>query len=86
MVNGAGMNRPAPSTTLQRNSLLQFRQAIHGQIFTRAHDALFETKDALLLCPGLASFVELALVPVFRRRWPSLYAALADGQRQWRFR
>jgi hypothetical protein len=79
MVNGAGMNKPAPSTTLQRNHLVSFRQALYDQIFTRARDALFEGLDALLLCPGLGSFVELALVPLFRRRWPSLYAALADG-------
>jgi hypothetical protein len=79
MVNGAGMNTPTPSTTLQRSNLLQFRQALYDQIFTRARDALFEGLDALLLCPGLGSLVELALVPVFRRRWPSLYAALADG-------
>jgi hypothetical protein len=73
------MNRPAPSTALQRNSLVSFRQALYDQVFARARDALFETLDALLLCPGLGSFVELALVPVFRRRWPSLYAALAVG-------
>lgn len=73
------MNRPAPSTALQRNSLVSFRQALYDQVFARARDALFETLDALLLCPGLGSFVELALVPVFRRRWPSLYAALAAG-------
>lgn len=79
MVNDAGMNKTASSTTLQRNRLLSFRQALYDQVFTRARDALFETLDALLLCPGLGSFVELALVPVFRRRWPSLYAALADG-------
>jgi len=79
-VNGAGMNTPAPSTTIQRSSLLPFRQALYDHVFTRARDALFETLDALLLGPGLGSFVELALVPVFRRRWPSLYAALAEGQ------
>jgi hypothetical protein len=73
------MNQTASSTLLQRNRLLVFRQALYDQIFSRARDALFETLDALLLCPGLAAFVELALVPVFRRRWPSLYAALADG-------
>jgi hypothetical protein len=73
------MNKTTSSTTLQRNRLLAFRQALYDQVFTRARDALFEALDALLLGPGLSSFVELALVPVFRRRWPSLYAALAAG-------
>jgi DDE superfamily endonuclease len=73
------MNKTAASTTLQRNRLLSFRQALYDQVLTRARAALFEALDALLLCPGLGSFAELALVPVFRRRWPSLYAALADG-------
>ena len=73
------MKETVSSTTLQRNRLLAFRQALYDQVFTRARGALFEALDALLLCPGPASLAELALVPVFRRRWPSLYAALADG-------
>lgn len=36
--------------------------------------------DALLLTPHLSSFPELAFTPVFRRAWPSLYAALQSGR------
>jgi hypothetical protein len=47
--------------------------------FTRAADALFELRDALLCSPGLLSFPELSGAPVFRRQWPSVYEALQDG-------
>jgi hypothetical protein len=36
--------------------------------------------DALLLNPGIRSFPELSLSPVFRRKWPSVYAAIEDGE------
>src|SRR5262249_13860137 len=52
----------------------------------RAADALFELLDAVLLSPHLDSFPELSCLPVFRRRWPSLYEALQDGRlddRRW---
>jgi hypothetical protein len=74
------MNQPHRSTTPQRNRLRQFRQAIYDQVFSRARDALFELLDALLVQPGVTSFAELCLPAVFRRRWPSLYAALHDGR------
>lgn len=56
-----------------------FRQSLYDS-FVRARDALFELLDALLLSAPLTSFPELSLQPVFRRRWPSLYAALDDGR------
>ena len=59
--------------------LVAFRQALYG-CFTRARDALFEVCDALATDPGARSFVELAQAPCFRRRWPSVYAALEDGR------
>lgn len=59
---------------------MQFRQALYGQVFTHARDAVFELVDALLLGPTVDTFAELALVPVFRRQWPSLYAAVGDGR------
>ena len=80
MVEGAGMRKPNPSTTHQRNRLQQFRQAIYQHVFTQARDALFDLLEALLVHPRVTSFAELCLAAVFRRQWPSLYAALRDGQ------
>jgi hypothetical protein len=74
------MHKPQTSTLFQRIRLQQFRQAIYDQVFSRARDALFEVLEALLVHPGVTSFAELCLAAVFRRRWPSLYAALQDGQ------
>jgi DDE superfamily endonuclease len=61
------------------NLLVEFRQAIYG-CFKQAGDALFELLDALLLSPRLRSFPELSCVPVFRRKWSSLYECLQDGR------
>ena len=59
--------------------LSEFRQESYD-CFTRSGDALFELVDAVLLSPQLQSFPDLSSVPVFRRRWPSLYECLEDGQ------
>ncbi len=67
----------------QFNSLIEFRQAIYDQGFTRAKDAQFELLDALLLGQPIRSFPELSLLPVFRRKWPSIYAAIKDGRQDW---
>ena len=80
MVKGAGMSKPPSSTTPQRSKLQQFRQAIYEHVCTQARDALFELLEALLVHPRVTSFAELCLAAVFRRQWPSLYAALRDGQ------
>ena len=64
---------------MDRSTLGDFRQALYG-CFTRARDALFEVADALLTAGPARSFVELSQAPTCRRRWPSLYAALADGR------
>ncbi|MGH9651307.1 MAG: transposase, partial [Terriglobales bacterium] len=74
------MNKPRTSNLPQRIRLQQFRQAIYERVFSRARDTLFELLEALLVHSGVTSFAELCLAPVFRRRWPSLYAALCDGQ------
>lgn len=66
------------TTGTQLNKLFAFRQAVYA-CFTRAADALFELLDALLCSPRLRSFPELSCAPVFRRQWPSAYAALQDG-------
>jgi DDE superfamily endonuclease len=64
---------------MDRSTLGDFRQALYP-CFTRARDALFEVADALLTAGPARSFVELSEAPTCRRRWPSLYAALADGR------
>lgn len=64
----------------QFNNLIKFRQAVYEQGLTRARDAQFELLDALLLSPPIRSFPELSLSPVFRRKWPSIYAAIEEGQ------
>ena len=64
----------------QFSSLIEFRQAIYEHGLTRARDAQFELVDALLLSPPIRSFAELSLSPVFRRGWPSAYAAIENGQ------
>jgi hypothetical protein len=69
----------------QFNNLIEFRQAVYEQGLTRARDAQFELVDALLLSPPIRSFPELSLAPVFRREWPSVYAAIEEGaqDREW---
>src|SRR3954447_26285561 len=64
---------------MDATTLVAFRQALYGT-FARSADALFEVGDALLSATQPRSFVELSQAPSARRRWPSLYGALADGQ------
>jgi DDE superfamily endonuclease len=59
--------------------LVAYRQALY-ECFTRARAALCDLCDALATDPSARSFVELAQAPCFQRRWPSVYAALADGR------
>ncbi|MCB0004288.1 MAG: hypothetical protein KDH86_17230, partial [Anaerolineae bacterium] len=73
------MSNPNPIQE-QLNKLIEFRQAVHQFFLTGQSDAQFEVIDALLLQRGITSFAELSLSPVFRRRWPSVYAALEDGK------
>jgi hypothetical protein len=64
---------------MDTTTLAAFRQGVYAT-FGHARDALFEVADALLTAPQPRSFVELSQAPVMRRRWPSCYAALADGR------
>lgn len=57
-----------------------FRHDLYHECFKRARDALFDLTDALLTDPLARSFVELSQAASFQRHWPSLYAALQDGQ------
>jgi hypothetical protein len=45
-----------------------------------AKDAVFELMDAVLVSASIVSFVSLSQSPVFRRQWPSTYAALQDSR------
>ena len=67
------------ATEAQFSALRSFRQAAYACL-DQADDALFELCDAVLLTPSANSFAELSLCPAFRRRWPSVYEALADGR------
>jgi hypothetical protein len=64
---------------MDTTTLATYRQELYAT-FTRAADALFEVADALLTAPQPRSFVELSQAPSTQRRWPSCYAALADGR------
>jgi hypothetical protein len=70
--------RTTTPTEEQFNNFIEFRQAAY-QCLGQARDAQFELVDAVLLTPTAHSFVELALSPAFRRRWPSVYEAIEDG-------
>jgi hypothetical protein len=59
--------------------LCAFRSRLYG-CFRRRVDALFELCDALLTAGSVPSPVHLSLVPVHRRGWGSLYAALEKGR------
>ncbi len=67
------------STDTQLTRLQAFRQAAYACL-GNGRAALFDLADAVLVTPVIGSFAELALAPVFRRRWPSLYEALQDGR------
>lgn len=61
------------------NTLKDFRQQVYASMDQRA-DALFNLCDGLLSEPQARSLPELSLSPWFERKWPSVYAALADGK------
>ena len=69
----------------QFDNLIEFRQAIYEHGLAKAQDAQFELLDALLLSSPIRSFPELSLSPVFRRKWPSAYGAIEEGDqdREW---
>ena len=70
------------STTEQLNNLIEFRQKVYEEILVKGKDAQFELVDALLLNEHPRSFAELSQCPVFRRRWPSVYGAIEEGQQE----
>jgi hypothetical protein len=58
--------------------LQEFRKSIYGRL-GNARDALFDLMDAVLTTRSIASFVELSLSPLFRRKWLSLHEALQNA-------
>src|SRR3712207_3028249 len=62
---------------------LQQLQVFRGGLYRclgRRRDALFELVDALLAAEAMPSLPHLSLVPIHRRGWGSVYAALAAGE------
>ena len=64
----------------QLTNFIAFRQAIYETVLLQRRDAQFELLDALLVHGSLGSVAELSTCPLFRRAWPSVYAALEDGR------
>src|SRR5438132_646296 len=60
------------------NTLRQFRAGVYD-CFGARRDALFELLDAATVAGLVPSLAYLSLPPVHRRRWGSLYDALAAG-------
>jgi len=61
------------------NTWKTFRQQAYDCLERRA-DALFSLCDGLLSSPQARTLPELSHSPFFERKWPSVYAALADGK------
>jgi hypothetical protein len=68
------------STKEDINKLIEFRQAIYAHALLARRDALFDLLDALIDEGAVSSFVRLSQSSQFQRKWPSLYAAVEDGE------
>src|SRR5262245_54105211 len=68
------MHEPDSLLALQR-----FRQEVYRSGLGHRKASLFDLADAVLSGAGATSLVRLSLAPAFRRRWPSISDALADG-------
>jgi len=62
------------------NKIIEFRQAIYEAGFIKRRDALFDLLDAIVVEGPVASFPMLSLSNVFKRKWPSAYDAVEEGQ------
>jgi len=62
------------------NKLIEFRQAIYAHALLARRDALFDLMDALICEGPVSSFAMLSQSSRFQRKWPSLYAAVEDGE------
>ena len=65
--------------SLAAAALRGFREQAFGCL-GRRRDALFELVDGLLAAESMPSLPHLSLLPVHRRGWGSVYAALAVGE------
>jgi hypothetical protein len=68
------------STKEDINKLIEFRQAVYENGMLARRDALFDLLDALLWEGSVSSFAMLSQSDRFQRKWPSLYAAVEDGE------
>src|SRR5690348_16439431 len=60
--------------------LTRFRTALYHHVFGARRDALMELLDALLTAAAPpTSTVRLSLAAAFRRQWPSVFDARAEG-------
>jgi hypothetical protein len=73
------------STKEYINKLIEFRQAVYQHGILARRDALFDLLDALTSEGPVSSFAMLSQSKQFQRKWPSLYAAVEDGEidREW---
>ena len=62
------------------NKLIEFRQAVYENGMLTRRDALFDVLDALICEGSVSSFARLSQSDRFQRKWPSLYAAVEDGE------
>jgi len=68
------------STKENINRLIEFRQAVYENGISKRRDALFDLLDAILWGGAGSSFAMLSQNDPFQRKWPSVYAAVEDGQ------
>jgi hypothetical protein len=68
------------STKENVNKLIEFRQAVYEHGMSARRDALFNLLDALICEGWVSSFAMLSQSEQFPRKWPSLYAAVEDGE------
>ncbi len=68
------------STKENLNKLIEFRQAVYENGILARRDALFDLLDALISEGPVSSFAMLSQSSQFQRKWPSLYAAVEDGE------
>lgn len=64
---------------MDSTTLSNYRDDLY-RCFTSRGDAVFELSDALLSYPTAHSFVELSEAGCMKRRWSSLYQAMAEGR------
>jgi hypothetical protein len=70
---------PQETTKANINKLIEFRQAVYENGMLARKDALFDLLDALIAEGSVSSFARLSQSSQFQRKWPSLYAAVEDG-------